>query len=72
MYTSTVEDQTIAIGNDNSTSYIQKSSKWKNTSSMKKQFYCHWYFAQFKSKFNLEPSRPSVSWPKMIASGCNP
>lgn len=39
---------------------------------MKKQFYCHWYFAQFKSKFNLEPSRPSVSWPKMIASGCNP
>lgn len=26
MYTSTVEDQTIAIGNDNSTSYIQKSA----------------------------------------------
>lgn len=51
---------------------FHKSSKWKNTSSMKKQFYCHWYFAQFKSKFNLEPSRPSVSWPKMIASGCNP
>ncbi len=51
---------------------FHKSSKWSNTGSMKKQYYCHWYFAIAKSKFNLEPSRPYVSWFEMIKSRCNP
>lgn len=48
------------------------SSKWKNTSSMKMQYECHWYLAIAKSEFNLEPSRGSTNWANMIAHACNP
>lgn len=51
---------------------FHSSSKWKNTTSMKNQYYCHWYFAMYKSNFNLEPSRKTVSWAKMIKKMCNP
>ena len=53
-------------------SKFSSSKKWKNTTSMKDQYECHWYFAFYKSKFNLEPSRPTTNWPNMVAKLCNP
>lgn len=48
------------------------SKYWKNTKGMKKQYYCHFYFAFVKKSFNLEPGRPNVSWTKTIKAKCNP
>lgn len=53
-------------------SKFSSSKKWKNTTSMKNQYDCHWYFAFYKNGFNLEPSRPTTSWANMIAKSCNP
>ena len=53
-------------------SKFKNSKNWKNTSSMKDQYYCHWYFAFYKSEFNLEPSRKSTNWANMISHLCNP
>lgn len=53
-------------------SKFSRSKKWKNTTSMKNQYECHWYFAFYKSEFNLEPSRPTTDWPNMVAKLCNP
>jgi uncharacterized protein DUF2599 len=36
------------------------------------QLRCHAYFASFKHNWNLEAARPVVSWPKLIATACNP
>lgn len=44
----------------------------ENTTSMKNQYECHWYFASYESEFNLEPSRPTTTWANMIAKLCNP
>ncbi|MBC1921992.1 DUF2599 domain-containing protein [Listeria grayi] len=50
-----------------------KSSKyWKNERSIYNQYICHFYFASFKSEFNLEPYRKTVSLAKTIAKKCNP
>lgn len=48
------------------------SSYWKNTDGMRDQYVCHFRFAFFKSEFNLEPSRPNVSFASTVASKCNP
>lgn len=53
-------------------SKFSSSKKWKNTTSMKNQYECHWYFASYKSEFNLEPSRPTTTWANMVAKLCNP
>lgn len=53
-------------------SKFKNSRKWKNASSMKDQYHCHWYFAFYKSEFNLEPSRKSTNWANMISHMCNP
>lgn len=43
---------------------------------MREQFRCHWQLAEFaepgKTSWNLEPWRPRVEYPDMIAAGCNP
>lgn len=50
-----------------------KSSKyWKNERSIYNQYICHFYFAFYKSEFNLEPRRKTVSLAKTIAKKCNP
>lgn len=48
-------------------------SKWKNTSSMRNQYLCHVDLAQrFKTPWNLEPHRPTVSYAKTLKAFCNP
>lgn len=48
------------------------SSNWNNTAGMQDQFYCHVDFAGFKNPWNLEPSRPNVSYAATVAAACNP
>ncbi|ASS41176.1 hypothetical protein AXF21_04235 [Eubacterium minutum ATCC 700079] len=51
---------------------FHKDKRWRRTESMQMQYDCHWHFAKLKDKFNLEPSRPNVSWFDMIRAKCNP
>ncbi|MFV0502462.1 MAG: DUF2599 domain-containing protein [Lachnospirales bacterium] len=39
-----------------------RDSKWRNTSVMKKQFYCHarLFYSSFKQPWNLEPHKTSI------------
>ncbi|MBM7588147.1 hypothetical protein JOC86_004722 [Bacillus pakistanensis] len=48
------------------------SSNWYNTGGMEDQFLCHASFARTKSSWNLEPSRPNVSYAQTVAKACNP
>ncbi|NMH70511.1 DUF2599 domain-containing protein [Bacillus sp. RO3] len=48
------------------------SSNWYNTGGMKDQFDCHATYARTKSRWNLEPSRPNVSYAETVAKACNP
>ncbi|WHY15765.1 DUF2599 domain-containing protein [Peribacillus frigoritolerans] len=49
------------------------SSKWKNTGGMKDQYNCHFdTIGSYKNPWNLEPSRPDVSYAATIAAACNP
>ncbi len=50
-----------------------KSSKWKNTASMKAQLHCHAdYPKKFKIPWNIEPHRTESNYLKVVAKGCNP
>ncbi|EEA89381.1 DUF2599 domain-containing protein [Collinsella stercoris] len=41
---------------------FRKDSRWKNTDSMKEQFYCHARLSIFAGKeWNLEPDKPSIN-----------
>lgn len=48
------------------------SSNWYNTGGMKDQYECHFYHATSKNPWNLEPSRPNVSYSATVAALCNP
>ena len=48
------------------------SPKWKNTQVMKWQFECHYWFAENKDFWNLEPHRTASSYLTVVAFGCNP
>lgn len=48
------------------------SSNWYNTGGMKDQYECHYNFAKAKTPWNLEPSRPDVSYTATVAALCNP
>lgn len=48
------------------------SSNWYNTGGMKDQFDCHATYARTKSRWNLEPSRPNVSYAETVSKACNP
>lgn len=50
---------------------FSSSSKWKNTDGMRNQFMCHYLFA-FKTPWNLEPWRKTVSMSATTAALCNP
>lgn len=39
---------------------------------MADQLRCHVMFAPSKGTWNLEPERPAVGWPALVASRCNP
>ena len=43
-----------------------------NRRSLRRQLHCHAVFAAWKREWNLEAHRPYVSWPAMVATGCNP
>lgn len=53
-------------------SKFKTSKYWKNERSIYNQYICHFYFAFYKSEFNLEPHRKTVSLAKTIARKCNP
>jgi hypothetical protein len=40
--------------------------------SLRRQLLCHAIFAAGKPEWHLEKWRPYVSWPRMIATRCNP
>lgn len=48
------------------------SSNWKNGETMRWQFECHYWFAENKQYWNLEPSRTASSYADVVANGCNP
>jgi|GEM_PF-2335279 len=48
------------------------NANWRNSHGMYEQYVCHFYFAFYKSEFNLEPSRPAVGLTRTIAASCNP
>lgn len=48
------------------------SSYFYNESGMYDQFRCHNDFASWKDPWNLEPSRPDVSYLSTVMNGCNP
>jgi hypothetical protein len=53
-------------------SRYKNSSNWSNQDGLQDQFYCHFDFAFYKSEFNLEPSRPNVSYSATVKALCNP
>lgn len=48
------------------------SSNWKNTKVIGWQFDCHYWFANSKDFWNLEPHRTASSYAGVVAAGCNP
>ncbi|GAB6496499.1 hypothetical protein OA45_03070 [Bacillus sp. UMTAT18] len=49
------------------------NSKWKNESGLKKQYDCHHdTIGSKKNPWNIEPSRPNVSYPQTLLAACNP
>ena len=44
---------------------------WAQYNSMMEQLQCHLYFV-FKTPYNLDTWRPSVSWPDELYRRCNP
>lgn len=49
------------------------NSKWKNTNGMYDQYACHYgTIGSAKNPWNLEPSRPDVSYAATVAAFCNP
>lgn len=53
-------------------SKFSSSSNWYNTGGLKDQYDCHFGFAKSKNPWNLEPSRPDVSYAVTVAKLCNP
>lgn len=54
-------------------SKFSSSSKWSNTAGLKDQYLCHYRVAAgWKSPWNIEPSRPDVSYAATVAKACNP
>lgn len=43
-----------------------------NTSGLEDQYVCHFYFGNGKDYWNIEPSRPDVSYTATVAALCNP
>ncbi|WP_125580976.1 DUF2599 domain-containing protein [Lacticaseibacillus suibinensis] len=50
---------------------FSSSKNWENTDGMRNQFMCHYLFA-FKTPWNLEPWRKTVSMSATTAALCNP
>ncbi|WP_318582088.1 DUF2599 domain-containing protein [Bacillus paranthracis] len=49
------------------------NSKWKNEAGLKKQYDCHHdTIGSKKNPWNIEPSRPNVSYPQTLLAACNP
>ncbi|NEW08591.1 DUF2599 domain-containing protein [Paenibacillus sp. SYP-B3998] len=48
------------------------SSNWSNAGGLEDQFSCHVGSAQYKNPWNIEPSRPDVSYAETVANLCNP
>lgn len=48
------------------------NSNWSNSAGLEDQFICHVGFASSKNPWNIEPSRPDVSYPATVANLCNP
>lgn len=62
-----------------STAYSAFYAKYRNDADFKKgptstenQYWCHFNYAKYKDRWNLEPVRPVVSNTQMIAKLCNP
>ena len=47
-------------------------SYWKNTQVMKWQYECHYWFAEDKEYWNLEPHRTASSYAAVVVAKCNP
>lgn len=47
-------------------------SNWKNTQTMNWQFDCHYWFAESKDYWNIEPWRTAGSYVEVVANKCNP
>lgn len=45
---------------------------WKNTASMRAQYFCHFNFVKTKSEWNLEPDLTTTDWWGTISGKCNP
>jgi hypothetical protein len=43
-----------------------------NIGGLEDQYVCHFYFAKFKTPWNIEPSRPNVSYSATVTAKCNP
>lgn len=48
------------------------SPYWKNTTTMRWQFECHFWHAESKQYWNLEPHRYAASYAYVVLKGCNP
>ena len=56
----------------NKTTGMGGSSNWKNETTLKWQYDCHFDFATFKDYWNLEPHRKASSYAAVVIAKCNP
>ena len=54
------------------TEEYDNDSNFTNYYGLRDQYYCHSVLAKFKSRWNIEPSRPNVSWYETLSALCNP